>query len=202
MQANRFITESEPWVYVRPRIQEPAERAKLNAIIFVLSEALRIASIALQCIIPSSAKRLLDDLGVKDDRRTFEYAQFGRDLDYGRKTRVQQGITDRLLAEDTIFPPTQETSQEMEALHRDLFQAFKRRSVNKLNRMSCMLAYEAANGQKQTRDMLDLRRQEVRDKLKSQQTQTGDTLGSQLQEARDRLNPQQKQTGSSSDFPL
>lgn len=57
--------------------------ADIDRIIYNSAEALRITGIMLQAFIPQSAKRLLDMLGVREDHRTFDWCEVGKDTDYG-----------------------------------------------------------------------------------------------------------------------
>lgn len=73
---------SEPWSKVLNfGPGDPGE--EVDKIVYLTSEAIRMCGIMLQIYMPSKAKMLLDQLGVSDSRRTFEYCSIGRDLDYG-----------------------------------------------------------------------------------------------------------------------
>jgi methionyl-tRNA synthetase len=56
--------------------------------------------ILLQPFMPNKAKMLLDQLGVDESRRTFEYCRPGRDLDYG-VPKIDLGSGPR----GVMFPP-------------------------------------------------------------------------------------------------
>ena len=56
---------------------------EVDRTVFLVTEALRMAGILLQPYMPNKAKMMLDQLGVDDARRTFEYCALGRDLHYG-----------------------------------------------------------------------------------------------------------------------
>jgi len=60
---------------------EPGE--EVDRIVYQTCEGLRIAGILLQPYMPNKAKMLLDQLGVDEERRTFEYCAPGRDCTYG-----------------------------------------------------------------------------------------------------------------------
>jgi methionyl-tRNA synthetase len=60
---------------------EPGE--DVDKIIFETTEALRITGILLQPWMPNKANLLLDQLGVRPDRRTFAWCKPGADLEYG-----------------------------------------------------------------------------------------------------------------------
>jgi methionyl-tRNA synthetase len=60
---------------------EPGE--EVDKTVYLASEALRLTGIFLQPYMPNKSKMLLDQLGVDESRRTFEYCKPGCDLDYG-----------------------------------------------------------------------------------------------------------------------
>lgn len=73
---------SEPWFKVLPfGPGEPGD--EVDRIIYLAAEAIRMCGIMLQIYMPDKANLLLNQLGVADSRRTFEYCGFGRDLEYG-----------------------------------------------------------------------------------------------------------------------
>ncbi|KAF4990384.1 hypothetical protein FGRMN_8519 [Fusarium graminum] len=100
-EANRFITDTEPWNLVKKT--EPDARVRLNWVIYRCAEALRIAGIFLQPVMPSRAAELLDGLGVKPERRTVDFACKGADLDYGLKPVPRENLQPN--AFDSLFPP-------------------------------------------------------------------------------------------------
>jgi len=77
---------------------EPGE--DVDKIIFEAAEALRMIGILLQPWMPNKANLLLDQLGVRPDRRTFEWCKPGADLEYGEpETELGVGYT------GVLFPP-------------------------------------------------------------------------------------------------
>ena len=81
-QSNQFFQMSSPWdkvISFGPG--EPGE--EVDKIVYLASEGLRMTGILLQPYMPNKAKVILDQLGVDESRRTFEYCKPGRDLDYG-----------------------------------------------------------------------------------------------------------------------
>ena len=52
---------------------------------------------------PEKASQFLDELGVKQERRTFEYAALGKDLEYGVDAR--QFDRPRVTKWESLFPP-------------------------------------------------------------------------------------------------
>lgn len=79
--ANRVFTEQQPWV-LRKRLGEPDlgpdERQRLqrefDTSLMWLLETLRVCSILLQPIVPESAGKALDALGIPHDARDFAHA--------------------------------------------------------------------------------------------------------------------------------
>lgn len=90
---------SKPWDNILDFAPgEPGE--DVDRTIYLAAEALRITGILLQPYMPSKAQMLLNQLGVKEDRRTLAYCQPGADLDYGTPM-VQLGTKH----EGVLFPP-------------------------------------------------------------------------------------------------
>lgn len=72
----------------------------VDKIVFTSAEALRMIGIMLQPFMPSKAKSLLDQLGVDEAKRTFEFCEFQKDLDYGTPlVELQKG------KKGLLFPP-------------------------------------------------------------------------------------------------
>ena len=73
---------------------------KIDRIIFLCAESIRISGILLQPYMPSKMKGLLDQLGVDPSKRRFENAKFGADTTYGTPmTPIGKGL------EGVLFPP-------------------------------------------------------------------------------------------------
>ena len=79
---------------------DPGDRAAAERILFLVAEGLRISGILLQPFLPDKAARLLDTLGVAQDKRTFAHTRFRCDPDYGVPT-VDPGSG----RTDGLFPP-------------------------------------------------------------------------------------------------
>lgn len=141
-QTNRFISDTTPWNLARDA--DPRSRILLNWVIYSSAEALRIAAIFLQPIMPSKAGELLDNLGVKPDRRTVEFAQKGKDLEYGHSSEATQ--EDRSAAKwASLFPPVPGVDlPDEEAMHEvETTRPLKSLTKNRMNRVSEYLAEEA-----------------------------------------------------------
>ena len=120
----------------------------LNWIIFQCSEALRIAGILYQPIMPTKASLVLDELAVKPESRVFECASMGKDVEYG-VGRPQEKLYP-LKKFETLFPPAGDLDVPNNELSQQVNAAFRWTSPNKLNRMSALLAREAAKGEEET----------------------------------------------------
>ena len=66
---NKYIVEREPWVLAK----DPANRGRLETIIYNLLEALRITAVLISPFMPGSAAKIMDQLGIADAAgQTFE----------------------------------------------------------------------------------------------------------------------------------
>jgi methionyl-tRNA synthetase len=63
--ANRYVDEQAPWVL---RKTDPA---RMDAVLYVLAEAIRHLAIMAQPVMPDSMSKMLDQLGVPADKRDF-----------------------------------------------------------------------------------------------------------------------------------
>ncbi|KAL1591575.1 methionyl-tRNA synthetase [Paraconiothyrium brasiliense] len=97
--SNQYVQMSEPWSKVT--VYGPGEPGEeVDRIVYLATEALRMVGILLQPYMPNKAKTLLDQLGVDDTRRTFEYCAVGRDLHYGTP-KIDLGVK----YTGALFPP-------------------------------------------------------------------------------------------------
>jgi methionyl-tRNA synthetase len=92
--ANRYFAAAAPWELKK------TDPRRMETVLYVTAELLRIVSILVQPVMPHSAKRLLDLLGVVEDQR-----DFGR---LGPERRLVSGTT--LPEPEVVFPrvPTAE----------------------------------------------------------------------------------------------
>lgn len=80
--------------------EDPADKLKVNHIIYHCTEAIRIVGILLQPYMPNKSAELLDMIGVDASKRSYEHATWGSDIEYGTaKTSTGKG------AWDGLFPP-------------------------------------------------------------------------------------------------
>jgi methionyl-tRNA synthetase len=59
---NKYIVEREPWTLAK----DPANKARLATIIYNLLESLRIIAVLITPFMPSSAKKIMDQIGITD----------------------------------------------------------------------------------------------------------------------------------------
>ncbi|KAF8537056.1 tRNA synthetases class I (M)-domain-containing protein [Trichophaea hybrida] len=93
-ETNKYLQHAAPWI-----LTQGHQLREQNKIVFLSSECIRIAGILLQPFMPDKAKAILDQLAVDKDKRTFEFASYGKDTTYGEGTRGKKGL---------IFPPLSE----------------------------------------------------------------------------------------------
>lgn len=67
--ANRYFSAQEPWVLRKSA--EAADQDRFRTVLYVTLEAVRIAALLVQPVMPASAARLLDLLGQPDSARDF-----------------------------------------------------------------------------------------------------------------------------------
>lgn len=93
------MQQTSPWTLVK---QNPAEpNPKLDRIIYLCAESVRVVGILLQPFMPSKMERLLDTLGVNPDARSFQHAT-RQDRDFGAPSdayNIGRGT------QGALFPP-------------------------------------------------------------------------------------------------
>jgi methionyl-tRNA synthetase len=87
-EANRYFASEEPWV------KRKSDPARMQTILYVTAEILRIIAIMAQPFMPASMEKLLDLLNVPASERTFAHAEITQGLVTGSS----------LLAPIPIFP--------------------------------------------------------------------------------------------------
>lgn len=108
--ANAFLQHQSPWDIAselkkqQDRSDERQEK-RIELVIYLCAEMLRLAGITLQPFMPNKSKQLLEMLGVSEERRSFNDAVLGADKTYGTpKVALGRGQM------GTLFPPlTSET---------------------------------------------------------------------------------------------
>ncbi len=90
-EANRYFASQEPWAL---RKSDPA---RMNTVLYVTAEVLRIVGILVQPFIPESAAKLLDLLGVPSDQRLVETIGEGGRLTPGTALPAPQPVFPRFI---------------------------------------------------------------------------------------------------------
>jgi len=85
--ANRYVDAQAPWALAKT---DPARR---DAVLWVLAEAIRRVTLLVQPFMPDSTAKILDQLGVTADARTF--ASFDQELVPGTSLPKPQGVFPR-----------------------------------------------------------------------------------------------------------
>lgn len=127
----------------------------LNWTIHRSAEALRIAAILLQPVMPSKMKRLLDEMNVHPERRTVAYARPDADDAYGT-SNDKRSNADRASKHLTLFPPTV-SGDVSDAEVLDQFKKYmgKKLPKSKMSQMVELLAMESRIGEAQVAKMLE-----------------------------------------------
>jgi methionyl-tRNA synthetase len=97
--ANRYFAGEEPWAH------KTTNRERMGTILYVTAEVTRQIAILVQPVMPKSAGRLLDQLGVAEDARDFAAL--------GAKGRLKPGT--KLSQPEPVFPRYVETNSEAAA---------------------------------------------------------------------------------------
>ncbi|KAG0296439.1 methionyl-tRNA synthetase [Dissophora globulifera] len=92
-EANAVFSRVEPWNLVK----DPASKDRLDAVLWYSLESVRMAALLLQPIMPTKAPAILNELSIRKDERSWEYAQLGR----GWKTDTESR---RVVVSAPMFP--------------------------------------------------------------------------------------------------
>ena len=87
--ANKYIDEQAPWVL---RKEDPERMA---TVLYVIMEVLRKVAIMYQPIIPETANKILDQLKIPENERTFAHLETGR-VEPGTPISKPQGVFPRI----------------------------------------------------------------------------------------------------------
>ncbi|MCB1497111.1 MAG: methionine--tRNA ligase [Bauldia sp.] len=92
-EANRYFAASAPWELRKTDV------ARMGTVLYVTAEAVRQVAILVQAIMPDSAARLLDLLGVPDGARSFATLGEGGRLSGGTALPAPRGVFPRYVEE-------------------------------------------------------------------------------------------------------
>lgn len=67
-RANKYIDENTPWTLVK----DPDKKGRLADVLYVIAECLRITGVLLESFLPDSAEKILGELDVPTEGRTFD----------------------------------------------------------------------------------------------------------------------------------
>jgi methionyl-tRNA synthetase len=90
--ANRYFAGQEPWALKK------TDPARMETVLYVTAEVLRMVALLIQPVMPTSAAKLLDVLNVLDDKRAF--ANFAERLEPGRGLPAPSPIFPRYIDEE------------------------------------------------------------------------------------------------------
>ena len=76
-RANKYIDETAPWVLAK----DEAKKEDLNSVMYHLYEAIRIVAILVNPVMPDASKIILEELGVKEEERTFGNLEYGKTVE-------------------------------------------------------------------------------------------------------------------------
>jgi methionyl-tRNA synthetase len=68
-EANKYFSAQQPWVLRKS--ESEVDQARFRTVLYTTCEAVRIAALLVQPVMPESAARLLDLLGQAEDKRAF-----------------------------------------------------------------------------------------------------------------------------------
>jgi methionyl-tRNA synthetase len=68
-EANKYFSAQQPWVLRKS--ESDADQARFRTVLYTTCEAVRIAALLVQPVIPESAAKMLDLLGQTEDQRAF-----------------------------------------------------------------------------------------------------------------------------------
>ena len=100
---NKYIVEREPWVLAK----DPANRGRLETIVYNLLEALRVTAVLISPFMPGSAARIMDQLGIADSAgQTFESLRTWGGLKAGNELKRGEALFPRVeLKTEEARPP-------------------------------------------------------------------------------------------------
>jgi methionyl-tRNA synthetase len=94
--ANRYFSKQEPWVLRKS--ESPEDQQRFRTVLYTTLEAVRVAALLLQPVMPDSAAKLLDLLGQDADARSFD--SVGTPLKPGTALPKPEGVFPRYVAEE------------------------------------------------------------------------------------------------------
>src|ERR1700739_2700502 len=93
-EANKYFSAQQPWVLRKS--ESDTDQARFRTVLYTTCEAVRIAALLVQPVMPESAAKMLDLLGQTEDQRTF--TAIGRRLSPGPPLPAPTGVFPRYQA--------------------------------------------------------------------------------------------------------
>ena len=97
-RANKYIDENAPWTLAK----DPANRARLAAVMYNLLETVRICAVLLTPFIPDSAEKIFDQIGACQGCRTWEKANVWGSLRPDATVHKGEALFPRIDAEKAL----------------------------------------------------------------------------------------------------
>ncbi len=92
--ANAYIDHQAPWVLKK------TDPKRMGTVLGVLAEAIRCLALIVQPVMPDSAGKMLDQLGVPENERSFEHLSASHSLKAGTLVDKPQGVFPRIVEEE------------------------------------------------------------------------------------------------------
>lgn len=93
--ANGYIDAQAPWGLKK------TDLPRMGTVLYVLAETIRCLALIVQPFVPDSASKMLDQLGVPRDQRSFEFLNEKHALKPGTKLPAPQGIFPRIIEDES-----------------------------------------------------------------------------------------------------
>lgn len=90
---NAYIDVQAPWTLKK------TDFARMETVLYVLAEVIRVLGIAVQAVVPDSAAKILDQVVVPADKRQYEHMAAANALTPGTTLPVPQGVFPRIETE-------------------------------------------------------------------------------------------------------
>jgi methionyl-tRNA synthetase len=97
-EANRYFASEEPWV------KRKSDPERMQTILYVTAEVLRIVAIMVQPFMPASMEKLLGLLNVPPSERTFAHAEIAQGLVAGSSLPIPAPIFPRYIEAEEDSP--------------------------------------------------------------------------------------------------
>jgi methionyl-tRNA synthetase len=94
--ANRYFAAQEPWVLKK------TNPARMNSVLYVTAETIRVVAVLIQCVMPQSADRMLDLLSAAPEARDYAKLNKGHALVPGVELPKPHGVFPRWVEEETM----------------------------------------------------------------------------------------------------